>query len=157
MSWDDYFADLFDGVDRKILDDDRKKYQGSAEELADLLDAYGDTQGDLAKIMERIPHSTHADEKRFVKLLNGQIADGALKETKAWRASSKDGKAAAKRKAKQEKEAEAAEKQAKELGVWDEFFGDGKKGKRKRDAAGSGDEVSFLAFLQLINSRRSRR
>lgn len=29
VSWDDYFADLFDGVDRKILDDDRKKYQGA--------------------------------------------------------------------------------------------------------------------------------
>lgn len=145
VSWDDYFTDLFDGVDRKVLDDDRAKYQGSAEELADLVAAYGATRGDLAKIMERVPHSTHADEARFVQALDGQIADGALHATKAWRASSRDAGAAAKRRAKQDKEAAAAEKQAKELGVWDEFFGDGKKGKRKRDAAGAGaaggDEV----------------
>lgn len=30
VSWDDYFSDLFEGVDRKILDDDRKKYQGES-------------------------------------------------------------------------------------------------------------------------------
>jgi hypothetical protein len=26
--WDAYFSDLFDGVDRKVLDEDKKKYQG---------------------------------------------------------------------------------------------------------------------------------
>ncbi len=26
--WDAYFSDLFDGVDRKVLDEDKNKYQG---------------------------------------------------------------------------------------------------------------------------------
>lgn len=89
--------------------------------------------------MERIPHSTHVDEPRFVKLINEAIVSKDVAETKPWRKSSKDTAGAQKRRAKAEREAKKAEEAAKELGVYDEFFGDGKKGKRKRDAGGDGE------------------
>lgn len=81
-----------------------------------------------------------------MKLINAAISSKDIQETKAWKKSSKDTSASSKRKAKAEREAKKAEEAAKELGVYDEFFGDGKKGKRKRDAGGDGEVSSRHSF-----------
>jgi DnaJ homolog subfamily C member 9 len=81
--------------------------------------------------MNHIPHSTHQDESRFVVVISDLIAKGELSATPTWNKSSKDEKAKLVRKKQADREAEEAEQLAKELGVWDEFYGSGKAGPRK--------------------------
>ncbi|GMK54106.1 hypothetical protein CspeluHIS016_0106920 [Cutaneotrichosporon spelunceum] len=160
--WDTYFADLFDGLDRKVLDEDKKNYQGSEKELEDLRAAYKDAKGDLEGIMASIPHSTHKDEARFIVAIEGEISTGSLKRTKAWSSSAVDKEAAKKRKRAAADEAAEAEEEAKRLGVWDEFYGSGAKGKRVRDEdKGKGQEKGGNeddgALAALIRSRQNSR
>jgi len=114
---------------------------GSVEEVEDLKAAYVETDGSFGEIMTHIPHSTYQDELRFVKIINGCIKKGELKSTPLWVSSSKDEKARKARKKESEKEAKEAEERAKELGVWDEFYGDGKVGKRLPKGKGKNQEV----------------
>jgi len=81
-----------------------------------------------------------------------------LTSTPTWEKSVKDETARLKRKKKSAKEAEEAEALAKEIGVWDEFYGSGKptdkaakkqKGKRKADADNDEEDVSALQALIL--------
>ncbi|WVQ72011.1 hypothetical protein IAR50_001555 [Cryptococcus sp. DSM 104548] len=133
MGWDAYFESLYKRVDRKVLDDDKKNYQGSDEEKDDIISAYNTTSGSLPDILSYIPHSTHHDEERFVTLINKLIDSGDLDSTPKWKKTSTDDKARAKRAKAGEKAAKEAEKAAQELGVWDEFYGSGAKGKRQGD------------------------
>jgi DnaJ family protein C protein 9 len=130
----------------------------SAEELEDLKRTYNDTDGSLDEIMDHIPHSTTEDEPRFVRLITNLIKSGDLTSTHTWEKSVKDETARLKRKKKSAKEAEEAEALAKEIGVWDEFYGSGKptdkaakkvKGKRKADAGNEEEDVSALQALIL--------
>jgi len=134
----------------------------SAEELEDLKRAYNDTNGSLGEIMNHIPHSTIEDEPRFIRLITNLIKSGDLTSTPTWGKSVKDETARLKRKKKSAKEAEEAEALAKEIGVWDEFYGGGKpadnsikkqKGKRKADA-GDGEEDDVSALQALILKRK---
>ena len=135
---------------------------GSREEVDDLKTAYEETGGMLGDIMNRIPHSTHADETRFVISISELIAKGELSATDAWTASSKDEKARRVRRKQADKEAKEAEEQAKELGVWDEFYGSGKagprKGKGKKKAKGDDEdeeeEEDHSALQALILKKR---
>ncbi|KAI9509369.1 DnaJ-domain-containing protein [Russula earlei] len=127
--WEAYFEALFESVTRDKLDQMKKEYQGSREEIDDLKAAYEDTGGSLGDIMTRVPHSTHEDEARFVVAISGLIAEGELSATATWREGSKDEKA---------RLAVEAEELAKELGVWDEFYGSGKAGPRKGKGNGKG-------------------
>lgn len=109
--------------------------------------------------MSQIPHSTHADEARFVAAIEAEIAAGRLKHTKKWAASSKDVSAAKKRKRAADAEAAEAENEARRLGVWDEFYGSGAKGKRVGDREGKkdtkGEDEGSLAAL--IRGRQTSR
>ncbi|KAG6335360.1 hypothetical protein ID866_3723 [Astraeus odoratus] len=129
--WEAYFEDLFDRVTRGRLDEMKKEYQGSAEEIQDLKASYLETKGSLGDIMKHIPHSTIDDEPRFIRIISDLILEGELPDLPFWRSSSKDEKAKLIRKKQGEKEAEEAEELARELGVWDEFYGSGKAGPRK--------------------------
>ena len=110
--------------------------QGSREEIDDLKATYEETGGSLDDIMTHIPHSTHEDEARFVMTISDLIAKGELTATPTWNKSSKDEKAKLVRKKEADKEAKEAEELAKELGVWDEFYGSGKEGARKGKGKG---------------------
>ena len=120
--------------------------------------AYGDTDGSLDEIMNHIPHSTIGDEPRFVRLIANLIKSGNLASTPTWEKSVKDETARLKRKKKSAKEADEAEALAKEIGVWDEFYGNGKptdraakrqKGKQKANADNEEEDVSALQALIL--------
>jgi len=100
--------------------------------------AYDETDGSLGDVLTHIPHSTHEDEARFVVAISDLIARGELVATAAWTKSSKDEKAKLVRKKQADKEAEEAEELARELGVWDEFYGSGKDGPRKGKSKGKG-------------------
>ena len=129
----------------------------SAEELDDLKRAYHHTEGSLDEIMGHIPHSTIEDEPRFVRLLNNSIKSGDLISTPTWEKSIKDETARLKREKKSVREAEEAEVLAREIGVWDEFYGSGKltdsaakRRKGKQTANANRDEdVSTLQALIL--------
>lgn len=135
---------------------------GSQEEVEDLKNAYAETDGDIGEIMTFIPHSTHEDEARFVMIISSLIAKKELKSTKTWEKSVKDEKAKLARKKVGEKEAKEAEELAKELGVWDEFYGTGKPSERKKTkgkAAGpttGGDDEDYSALQALILKKRQK-
>lgn len=104
--------------------------------------------------MKHIPHSTHDDETRFIILITKLIKKGELPSTNAWVSSVKDEKAKLVRKKQGEKEAKEAEDLARELGVWDEFYGSGNAGTRKgkgkaanAEAEGEEDHSALQALI----------
>ncbi len=111
---------------------------GSQEELEDLAKAYIATSGSLPHIVESIPHSQVSDEPRFITSFNDMIKSGKLESTKKWTTTSTDEKARAKRVKAADRAAMEAEKAAKELGLWDDFYGSGEKGGKKGDGMGRG-------------------
>lgn len=137
--WEAYFEAMFERVTRGKLDEMKKQYQGSAEEIDDLKAAYIKTQGSIAEMMTYIAHSTHDDEARFIVAVSGMIAKGDLPAFATWESSTKDEKARLVRETQGKKEAREAEKLAKELGVWDEFYGSGEAGPRKGKGKGKGN------------------
>ena len=126
---------------------------GSSEEVQDLITAYHETDGALGEIMKHIPHSTIDDEPRFISVISKLIAQNELPDLPLWRSTSRDEKAKLVRKKQANKEAKEAEELAKELGVWDEFYGSGKvgarKGKGKQKADAEEEDVSALQALIL--------
>lgn len=176
--WEAYFEDLFDRVTRGRLDEMKKEYQGmfelclvdrqvtlligSSEEIEDLKTAYLETRGSFDEIMKHIPHSTIDDEPRFVVTLSNLVQAGDLPSLPQWVSSSKDEKAKLVRKKQSDKEAKEAEELAKELGVWDEFYGSGKTGARKgkakaKKSADDEDEGDTSALQALILKRQKDR
>ena len=144
MEWAAYFDAVFTKVDKRMLDEDRIKYQGehlrqlattttrpmaedaltgSEEETTDLLEAYQKTSGDLDEIMNRIPHSTGQDETRFIEILNDKIGNGEIESCKKWKSTSTDKKAKKRRESTGLAEAKQAEKHARDLGIWEEMYG----------------------------------
>lgn len=113
--------------------------------------------------MKFIPHSTHDDETRFIIMISSLISKGELSSLPLWESSTKDEKARLVRKKAGEKEAGEAEQLAKELGVWDEFYGSGKtaerrgKGKRKaRDDTEDGEAEDYSALQALILKKKEK-
>ncbi|KAJ3782291.1 hypothetical protein GGU10DRAFT_389960 [Lentinula aff. detonsa] len=157
--WEAYFEQMIDRATRGKLDEMKKEYQGSSEEASDLKAAYTETQGSIGDIMTFIPHSTHEDEVRFILILSDLISKGELHSLPKWESSIKDEKAKLVRQKQGEKEAKEAEKLAKELGVWDEFYGSGKTGKRKGKGKGKEEEgeedVSALQALILNKKQKN--
>jgi DnaJ homolog subfamily C member 9 len=135
---------------------------GSQDELVDLRTAYVETDGSIEEIMSHIPHSNHTDEPRFVEAINELIAKGDLEALPVWKRALKDAKGRAARKRKGEKEAKEAEGMAKDLGVWDEFYGSGKdgrrigKGKGKHPDNGEGSADGEAALKALIQNRQKK-
>ncbi|KAF8844976.1 DnaJ-domain-containing protein [Paxillus ammoniavirescens] len=160
--WEAYFEDLFDRVTRGRLDEMKKEYQGSSEEVEDLKAAYHQTQGSLGEIMKNIPHSTTDDEPRFIHTISKLIAQGELPDLQLWQSTSKDEKAKLVRKKQTDKEAKEAEELAKRLGVWDEFYGSGKVGARKgkgkeKEKKQGGDDEDVSGLQALILQRQKAR
>ncbi|KAG1756799.1 uncharacterized protein EDB91DRAFT_1342425 [Suillus paluster] len=160
--WEAYFEDLFDRVTRGRLDEMKKEYQGSSEEIDDLKAAYLETEGSFDEIMKHIPHSTIDDEPRFVVALSNLVQAGELPSLPQWESSSKDEKAKLVRKKQSDKEANEAEELAKELGVWDEFYGSGKtgarkgKGKAKKPADDEDEDEGDTSALQALILKRQK-
>jgi len=136
---------------------------GSSEELDDIKSAYVDTVGSIGEIMTYIPHSTHEDEARFIVVITDLISTGELVSLPAWESSVNDEKSRLVRKKQGEKEAKEAEKFAKQLGVWDEFYGTGKAGVRKgrgkgegrKDESADAEEEDLSALQALILKKRN--
>ncbi|KAH7343476.1 hypothetical protein B0J17DRAFT_609421 [Rhizoctonia solani] len=152
-AWERYFEEMFDTVSRERLDEMRQMYQRSEEERSDLRAAYIAGNGSIDHIMDEIAHSTYEDEARFVAAINEMIDSGELQALDTWKTETKNKKAQNIRRKRGEKEAKEAEEAARELGVWDEFYGSGKVGKRRGKGKGKsqteaeGDDNSTLKAL----------
>lgn len=112
--------------------------------------------------MNHIPHSNFEDEARFIQIISKLIKEGDLPKSKSWDRSVKDEKAKLVRRKQAEQEAGEAEELAKELGVWEEFYGSGKTGKRKakgKQGVGEndGDDGDISALQALILKRQKSR
>lgn len=133
-------------------------FAGSAEEVEDLKAAYVEHDGSIDTIMMHIPHSTFDDEARFIVTISDLIKKGELPKLKTWEKSIKDEKAKLVRKKQGKKEATEAEELAKDLGVWDEFYGNGKpvakkskgKGKEKKGAEEEEEGEEDTSALQAL-------
>ncbi|KAF9069646.1 hypothetical protein BDP27DRAFT_1222258 [Rhodocollybia butyracea] len=164
--WEAYFEQMFDRVTRGKLDEMKKEYQGSSEEVTDLKAAYFETEGSIGEIMTFIPHSTHDDEARFIVTLSDLISKGELAPLPKWESSINDEKGKLVRQKQGQKEAKEAEKLARELGVWDEFYGSGKAGKRKgkgkgketgnQEGGGNEEEEDVSALQALILKKKQK-
>lgn len=120
-------------------------HPGSDEEKADITAAYLESKGSIEHILSHVPHTTYQDEKRLTNTINSLIRSGTVPSFPAWENSVKDAKARTARQKQGAKEAIEAEKAAKELGVWDEFYGSGKPGERKKAKAKGSDKRDDVA------------
>lgn len=112
----DMFNDLYQSnISKEMVEEDKRNYQGSQEEVDDILEALEEGDGSLDYVFESVPHSSVLDdEERFVQI----IKDSADKQSKAYKTFLKETKQSKKkRKSKAEKEAGEAEQMAKELGL----------------------------------------
>lgn len=110
--------------------------------------------------MNHIPHSTHEDEERITIIISSLVKSGELPTSEVWDKSSKDEKARLVRKKQATKEAGEAEELAKELGVWEEFYGSGRagprKGKGKAKAKKGEDEEEDVSALQALILKKQK-
>ncbi|KAL5636654.1 hypothetical protein ACGC1H_000569 [Rhizoctonia solani] len=157
-AWERYFEEMFDTVTRERLDEMRQAYQGSEEERSDLRAAYLAGNGSIDHIMGEIMHSTYEDEVRFVAVINEMIDNEELQTLDNWKAEAKNKQAQNARRKRGEKEAKEAEETARELGVWDEFYGSGKVGKRKGKGKGKSqtEDDDNSALKALIQSKAQK-
>lgn len=108
--------------------------------------------------MNHIPHSTDDDEPRFIIIISDLISKGQLPSLKKWELSIKDEKAKLVRRKQRDKEAGEAEELAKELGIWEEFYGRGKPSEKKKksdaEAEEKDDEEDLSALKALIQKKK---
>jgi DnaJ homolog subfamily C member 9 len=130
---------------------------GSGEEIQDVKAAYIETGGSIGEIINYIPHSTIDDEPRLIVLVSNLVKKGELPALPAWESSIKDEKARLARKKQSQKEAKEAEDMAKELGVWDEFYGSGKAGQRKGKGKGKQTDDEDHSALRALMLRRKEK
>ena len=115
MDWDDYWRLLFKKVTKEDIVEFETKYKGSEEEAEDVKNLYEEHQGDMDKIMSSVLCATVDDEPRIREIIQKFIDDKEVTAYKAFTSEPKKKQEARKRKAN--KEAQEAEKMAKDLGL----------------------------------------
>lgn len=129
---------------------------GSQEEVDDIREAYMEGEGDIEHIMSHIPHSIYEDEPRIIAIVKKLIKSKIVTSLPKWESDVKDERAKKARKKRGQQEAVEAEETAKELGVWDEFYGSGSKGKRGGGKKkGQDDTANLQALIQKRAANRS--
>ncbi|EEP81609.1 predicted protein [Uncinocarpus reesii 1704] len=151
FDWVDFYREQFSTmVDGKAIEKIKAEYQGSEEEKRDILVAYQGCEGDMDGVYEEVMLSNVLDDdERFREIIQQAIRDGDVDD---WPAFSKETKQKRARRVKEaKKEAKEARALAKELGVEDKLFGDGKSSGKKK----AGDDDSALRAL--IQQRQKSR
>lgn len=111
------FADMYQsGISKDMVEEDKKNYQGSQEEIDDILEAFEEGEGDMDYVFESVPHSVVPDdEERFASIIENHVDH----DTKIYKKflKSQSAKSKKSRKSKADKEAKEAAKMAQELGL----------------------------------------
>lgn len=154
FSWSDFYRAAFaDAVSGSTIDEFAKTYRGSDEERADVLAAYTRAKGNMDSVYEIVMLSrVIEDDARFRAIIDAAIAAGDVRSFPAYANETNQARAA--RAAAARHESREAEEYAKELGVHDKLFGDGKdkgaaggRGGRFGKAKGKKDDQAGLAAL----------
>lgn len=110
------FTELFTKITTQDIDDFKKHYVGSAEELEDIMASYMRNYGDIVKITEEVFFGSVHEEDRYIEIIKRQIAREILPDYLSKSPDSHRKKALRIKKA--EKEAFEADSYAKELGLF---------------------------------------
>lgn len=162
FNWSEYYREAFkDAISANAIEEFAKQYKGSDEEKDDLLHYFELCEGEMDLVYEHVLLSDMAeDEQRFRKIIDDAIKKREVPAFGSYHRETPEHRAKRIKKAKQQKaaEAEEAEEFAKELGVHDQLFGDGKGEKKK---AGKGkkakDDDGEDALKALIQKRQQDR
>lgn len=112
------FTELFTKITTQDIDDFKKYYIGSAEELEDIMASYMKNYGDIVKITEEVFFGSVYEEERYLDLIKRQIAREILPDYLSNGKSPDSHRKKALRLKKAEKEASEADAYAKELGLF---------------------------------------
>lgn len=113
------FTELFTKITTQDIDDFKKHYIGSAEELEDIMASYMRNYGDIVKITEEVFFGSVYEEDRYLEIIKRQIAHEVLPDYLSDGKSPDSHRKKAQRLKKAEKEAKEADAYAKELGLLD--------------------------------------
>lgn len=83
-SWYDYFRSIFPAISGRDIDAFAATYQGSEEEISDVVKAFSDHKGDLSKIMECVILAEDGDELRICQIIDAAIAKGGIVATSKY-------------------------------------------------------------------------
>ncbi|KAJ5354176.1 Heat shock protein DnaJ [Penicillium brevicompactum] len=144
FNWMDFYREQFSAmIDAKKISEFQKSYQNSEEEKDDLLSSYNTHKGDMDAIYQTVMLSNVLDDdERFRAIIDQAIADGDVKDFKAY--SQESEKKKQQRVKQAQKEAAEAAKEEKKM-----------KAKKKKSGKAS-EGVSDLDSLQAIISQRQK-
>lgn len=110
------FSELFIKITTQDIEDFKRHYIDSAEELEDIMASYMKNYGDISKISEEVFFGSVYEEDRYLEIIKRQIAKNILPDYLSK--SPESNKKKAMRVKKAEKEAAEADAYAKELGLF---------------------------------------
>ncbi|XP_073441933.1 dnaJ homolog subfamily C member 9 [Dendrobates tinctorius] len=117
QNWEKFWQLLFKKITVEDIKEYEKKYKGSEEERADIIQAYMDFEGDMDKIMDSVMFAGIDDEPRIKEIIQKAINK---KEVPAYDAFVKESKKKRERRKKRaHEEAVEAEALNKEMGLGD--------------------------------------
>ncbi|GAB7350323.1 hypothetical protein MBLNU459_g0956t1 [Dothideomycetes sp. NU459] len=149
FNWGEFYRTQFaDAINPDKIAQFTAEYKGSDEEKQSLLAAYTKSKGSMTKVYQLVMVSNPADDdERFREIINTAIEEGDVEAYEKFTGESQ--KSIDARVARSKEEGKEAEEYAKELGVHDKLFGNGKgKGKGKKGRQDGGDESSLAALIQ---------
>jgi DnaJ homolog subfamily C member 9 len=112
------FTELFTKITTQDIDDFKKYYIGSAEELEDIMASYMRNYGNIVKITEEVFFGSVYEEERYLELLKRQIVREILPDYLSNGKSPDSHRKKALRLQKAEKEASEADAYAQKLGLF---------------------------------------
>jgi len=148
FDWASYYREQYaDVITGDAIKEFAKGYKGSDEERDALLHAYEKHEGKMKLIFEDVMVSDELeDEERFQEIIREAIESGEVQDFNAF--SKESEKSRRRRRERAERDGKEAEEHAKDIGVYDKLFGDGKaKGKGKGSAASKGED-GLAALIQ---------
>lgn len=125
FDWKEYFLSMHDKITIDMIDEDRKRYQGSDEERQDIVQNFIYYEGDFLKLFEVIPHLEFDEdaEQRVFSIVESAVNDNPdldMSVTKPWEKYKKSRKTKVrqmlKRLAKEAKESEKLAASIKDKG-----------------------------------------
>ncbi|KAL4910053.1 hypothetical protein BDW74DRAFT_144330 [Aspergillus multicolor] len=154
FDWVDFYREQFStAIDANVLARFKNEYQGSEEEINDVLTAYENYEGDLDRVYESVMLSNVLDDdNRFRAIIDKAIEDEKVVEYKNY--TDEPEKKRQQRLKRAQKEAKEAEKLAKKLEKQKEA-GSAKAGARKGNKGGAMDTNDLAALIQQRQASRA--
>ncbi|GKZ17636.1 hypothetical protein AbraIFM66951_011747 [Aspergillus brasiliensis] len=147
FDWMEFYREQFaTAINVDAIDKLKQEYQGSEEEVNDVLHAYDLHRGDLDKVYDSVMLSNVIDDdERFRAIIDTAIAGGRAKEYRKY--VEEPAKKRQLRLKRAQKEAKEAEQLGKEIEESKSKTGRKNKGGKKKSAGGGSGDVGDLAAM----------